>query len=142
MSQRLAYFSKLSGPILDRIDIQLWVSKVDTRSIASSSHGETSAQIAERVARARQMQEDRFKGTINTNAEMNNRQLFRYCRLAPPVKSLLEKMSVNADLSARSYTRIWKVARTIADYEGEEKIGEAHILEAFGYRFLDKNFHR
>ncbi|MBO6082530.1 MAG: ATP-binding protein, partial [Bacteroidales bacterium] len=140
--QRLAYLSRLSGPILDRLDLQLWLHPVDARALVDKQEGpprETSADIARRVARVRDIQRKRFAGEgILTNAEMNNRLLDRFCRLSEAGRVTMEKIIGNMGLSARAYTRILKVARTIADLAGEADISPAHLFEAASYRFLDR----
>ena len=140
--QRLAYLSRLSGPILDRLDLQLWLHPVDAKVLVDKHVGpprETSAEIARRVARVREIQRQRFAGEgIQTNAEMSNRHLDRFCRLSEAGRVTMEKIIGNMGLSARAYTRILKVARTIADLAGEADISPAHLFEAAGYRFLDR----
>ena len=136
---RAAYIGKLSGPILDRIDIQLVIKQVQTSDLLGSHRGEPSAAIAERVKRARDIQTRRFAGSgIFNNAEMTARQLERFCPLSPECKSLLGKLIDSLGLSARAYTRIIRIARTIADLAAVESILPAHIAEAASYRFLDR----
>lgn len=137
--QRISYLSKLSGPLMDRIDIQLWMSPVDTRRLVERRKAESSAEIAARVSAARQIQKERFKDDgIFCNAAMNNKQIERYCPLNPECKELLEKIIENMGLSARACSRIIKLARTIADLESESDIKPEHLSEAARYRFLDK----
>lgn len=142
--QRLSYLSRLSGPILDRVDIQLFLTRVGSDRILSSSKAESSAEVARRVLKARIIQKDRFAperlkgGSILTNAEMNNRQIERYCHLSKPCQETLSKLMDGMNLSMRAYFRIIKVARTIADLEGQEEIMSRHLAEAAGFRFLDK----
>ena len=138
-SRRLAYLSKLSGPIMDRIDIQLWMHPIDARRLVERRKGESSAVIAERVLRARQIQKERFKNDgIFCNSGMNNRLIEKYCPLDGPCKALMEKIIGRMGLSARACSRILKLARTIADLEEAPDITTGHISEAAGYRFLDK----
>ena len=155
-AQRQAYLGRLSGPILDRIDIQLWLHPVDARALvgrAKEQRRETSAEVARRVARVRELQRRRFAGEgILTNAEMTGRQLARFCPLSDACRDTMEKIIGNMGLSARAYTRILKVARTIADLEavahalseGDESLPDPgpieprHLYEAAGYRFLDR----
>ena len=138
-SQRLAYLAKLSGPLMDRIDIQLWVHPVETSALVRGGKAEPSEAIAERVMRARELQKARFAGSgIFTNSEMSSKQLERFCPLSEPCKQLLEQIIDRMGLSARAYTRIIKIARTIADLAGSEDIAPAHIAEAASYRFLDR----
>ena len=137
--QRLAYLSKLSGPIMDRIDIQLWVHPVETTVLVRGGKAEQSARIAERVLRAREIQRKRFEGSgIFTNAEMSSKQLEAFCPLDDACKELLERLIDKLGLSARAYTRIIKIARTIADLAGVDRILPVHLSEAASYRFLDR----
>jgi len=137
--QRAGYLSKLSGPIMDRIDIQIWVHPVETSALVRGGKAEASAVIAERVLRAREIQRKRFAGSgIFTNAEMSSKQLEAFCPLDEPCKELLEKLIDKLGLSARAYTRIIKIARTIADLAGSADICPAHLAEAASYRFLDR----
>ena len=139
IGQRAAYLAKLSGPIMDRIDIQLWIHPVETAALIGGRKGEPSAAIAERVLKARQIQQERFRGTgIFTNAEMSSKQLERFCPLSEECKDTLARIIDRLGLSARAYTRIIKIARTIADLAGLPDILPAHLLEAAGYRFLDR----
>ena len=142
------YRSRISGPLMDRIDIQIFCSSLSAVELLGLSGGaavkqqpESSAVIAERVARARAVQAARFAGEgIFTNAAMNARQLERYCSLSDDCRRTLEKILDRMGLSARAYTRILKVARTIADLAGESAIQPPHLLEAAGYRFLDRRW--
>ena len=137
--QRMAYLSKLSGPIMDRIDIQLWVHPVETSALIRGSKAEPSEAIAQRVLRAREIQRERFAGSgIFCNAEMNGKQLEKYCPLDSACKDLLESIIDKLGLSARAYTRIIKIARTIADLAGSAFIQPPHLSEAALYRFLDR----
>ena len=136
---RSAYLSKLSGPIMDRIDIQLWMHPVETQALINGGKAEPSAAVAERVVRAREMQQARFRGTgIFTNSEMSGAQLEEFCPLSASCKDLLEKIIDRQGLSARAYTRIIKISRTIADLAGAPDILPVHIAEAASYRFLDR----
>lgn len=138
-SKRIAYLSKLSGPIVDRIDIQLWLSRVDPRKLVHKGNVESSVTIAARVQKARDIQKKRFAGEgIFCNAAMDNRQIEKYCPLSDECKQLLEKIMDNMGLSARACVRIIRLARTIADMAGVPDIMPEHISEAAGYRFLDK----
>ena len=138
-AKRIAYISKLSGPIMDRIDIQLVVSRVDARRLVNRSPAEASSAVAERVMRARNIQKERLAGEgIFCNAAMNNRQIEKYCPLSSECRSLLERIIDHMGLSARACSRIIKLARTIADLAGSEDILPEHISEAAGYRFLDR----
>ena len=141
--QIASYLGKLSGPLTDRLDLQVFVHSVPASELVSgrkeSGRREKSAQIAGRVARARDVQKERFNGEgIFTNAEMSNRQLERYCPLSEPCRKLLERLIGEMGLSARAYTRILKVARTISDLSQERDILPEHLAEAASYRFLDR----
>jgi magnesium chelatase family protein len=139
VGQRLTYLSKLSGPIMDRIDIQLWVHPVETTVLVRGGKAEPSARIAQRVLHAREIQRERFEGSgIFTNAEMSSKQLETFCPLDEDCKELLERLIDKLGLSARAYTRIIKIARTIADLSGSAQIMPAHLSEAASYRFLDR----
>ncbi len=138
-SQRINYLSKLSGPILDRIDLHVRVRTVDPSLTMSGKKAESSAQVRERVCRARDIQQGRFKGTgIFTNAQMDNRLIEKFCPLDDDCKNVMLRLMQGAGLSMRSYFRIIKVARTIADLGGDRNISESHLLEAAAYRFMDK----
>ena len=138
-SRRQAYLSKLSGPLMDRIDIQLWMHPVDPRRLMNRRKAESSAEVAARVMRAREVQKKRFKDDgIFCNAAMSSRLIEKYCPLSASCKSLLERIMEKMGLSARACSRIIRLARTIADLEGAESIREEHITEAAGYRFLDR----
>ena len=137
--QRQAYLSKLSGPIMDRIDIQLLCKSIDTTTLVRSGKAEPSADIASRVLHAREIQRERFAGSgIFTNSEMDTRQMERYCPLSEDCKQLLERIIERLGLSARAFTRIIKIARTIADLAGAQDILPVHLAEAASYRFLDR----
>ena len=137
--QRAGYLAKLSGPIMDRIDLQLWLHPVDTRKLVGRRKGESGSAVAARVRAARDVQKARFaKEGIFTNAEMGGKLLEKYCHLDGECEELMEKMMEKLSLSARAYTRILKVARTIADLEGAESISPSFLSEAASYRFLDR----
>lgn len=138
-SMRLSYLSKLSGPLMDRIDIQLLMRPIDPRKLVERKPAESSAAIAARVMRAREIQKERLaEEGIFCNAAMNSRMIEKYCPLDKESRTLLEKLICNMGLSARACSRIVKLARTIADMEGRKDILAEHIAEAAGYRFLDK----
>lgn len=137
--KRAAYLSKLSGPVMDRIDLQVWMHPVDTQALIRGVKAEPSSAVAERVAAAREIQLCRFRGTgIFTNAEMGSKEMERFCRLNEESTDLLESIIDRMGLSARAYTRIIKIARTIADLSGKADILAEHIAEAASYRFLDR----
>lgn len=133
------YRSRLSGPLLDRIDLHVEVPAVAYRDLSDRREGESSATIAERVATARQQQLHRFGNTkVHCNAQMTSRQIRKYCDLTTEGHRMLELAGDKLGLSARSYTRILKVARTIADLAGTESISTQHLAEAIQYRSLDR----
>jgi magnesium chelatase family protein len=133
------YRSRISGPLLDRIDIHIEVPAVKYRDLADRAEGESSSLIAGRVEAAREIQLERFKGTrVHCNAQMMPRQIRKYCEPDSGGHRLLELVTERLGLSARAYTRILKVARTIADLEGRENLLEQHIAEAIQYRSLDR----
>ena len=138
-SKRMAYLSKLSGPIMDRIDIQLWMKPIDPKKLVNRAPAEASAVVAERVMKAREIQKERFRDEgIFCNAGMTNRMIDKYCPLDKECRQLLERIIEHMGLSARACSRILKLARTIADLEGAVNITAAHLTEAASYRFLDK----
>ena len=133
------YMSRISGPLLDRIDLHIEVTPVPLSEMMSERVEESSEVVRERVIRARQIQSERFKGLgIHTNSMMNSKMLRDYCPLDARSRTLLERAMGQLNLSARAHDRIIKVARTIADLAGEENIGVAHISEAITYRTLDR----
>ena len=137
--QRAGYLAKLSGPLMDRLDIQVWMHPVDTKKLVRGSRAEPSSAVAERVLRAREVQQRRFAGTqVFTNAQMGSHELERYCPLDAPCRELLETFIDRMGLSARAYSRIIKIARTIADLAGAPDILPEHLAEAASYRFLDR----
>src|SRR2546428_5992250 len=137
------YLAKISGPLLDRIDLQVEVPALTAEEIGSTTAGESSALIRERVEAARQIQRERFRRTsIQSNAEMSTRHMRRYCELGPSSRRLLEHAVARLGLSARGYDRLLKVARTIADLGACERLNSAHVAEAVHYRALDKAYFR
>jgi magnesium chelatase family protein len=134
------YRSKISGPLMDRIDIHIEVPAVKYRDLANRNAGESSREIKKRVDASRKIQLNRFKGMkIYSNAQMSNRHIKKFCQIDEASQKLLEMAIDKFGLSARAYTRILKVARTIADIEGGEDIQSAHLSEAIQYRTLDRN---
>ncbi|MBU0706991.1 YifB family Mg chelatase-like AAA ATPase [Patescibacteria group bacterium] len=132
------YNKKISGPLLDRIDLHLRVSRVKFEELTSISPAEKSDSIRERVVQARQVQLKRFKNAkIFTNTEMDSRGIKMFCQIDTVSQEILHKAMSLHQLSARSYTRILKVSRTIADLEGSESIKSRHIAEALQYRAVD-----
>jgi magnesium chelatase family protein len=137
--QILRYRSKISGPLMDRIDIHIEVPAVRYRDLTGEISGEDSETIKGRVNRARDIQRQRFTGKrIYCNAQMTSRHLKKYCQIGEDSKALLEQAIDKLGLSARAYTRILKIARTIADLEGVESLTAPHISEAIQYRSLDR----
>ncbi|HPC61020.1 MAG TPA: YifB family Mg chelatase-like AAA ATPase [Verrucomicrobiota bacterium] len=134
------YLGRVSGPLLDRIDLHVEVPPVKFREITSERHGETSAQVRERVVAARRRQQERFrdKPRITCNARMGTRELKQYCALDEATLELLKFAMADLNLSARAYDRILKVARTIADLAGSERILSDHVSEAVQLRSLDR----
>ena len=139
VGQRHSYLAKLSGPIMDRIDVQLWLHPVEASKLVCQPIAETSAEIAKRVLRVRKIQTERFaKDGIFTNADMSGRLIKKYCYLSPECRDLMHNLIDNMGLSARAYSRVILLSRTIADMEGRVEIEPKHLMEAAGYRFLDK----
>lgn len=134
------YMNKISGPLLDRIDIQCEISPVPFQDISKVAPGEPSAKIRERVIKAREVQAERFKDYkgIHCNAQMTERMIHQFAEPDEQGIELLRMAMEKLSLSARAYNRILKVARTIADLAGSEQIKPDHIAEAVGYRTLDR----
>lgn len=139
-SQMQRYLSKISGPLLDRIDLHIEVQKVSYEELSSKAKGESSAAIRERVIEARKVQTNRFMGMegVYCNAQMNTKMARKICTLNDESAELLKKAITSLGLSARAYDRILKVARTIADLERTEMIKSNYIAEAIQYRSLDR----
>lgn len=135
------YMSRISGPLLDRIDIQCEIEAVPYEQLRDMQPGESSAAIRERVLKARAVQNERFKDSkiVHCNAMMNAKMVRQYCVLDEECDKTLEMAMTKLGLSARAYDRILKVARTIADIEGAEHIRKKHLLEAISYRSLDRS---
>ncbi len=134
------YMARLSGPLLDRVDIQCDVPAVRFSDLTGQEHGESSSDVKERVCKAAHIQQKRFSGKkIYNNSQMTGRFIKKYCDIDTDGKRLLEIAIEKLGFSARAYTRVLKVARTIADLEGEEKIRSHHVSEAIQYRGLDRN---
>ena len=134
------YMNKISGPLLDRIDLQIEITPVPFKEIASTRQGEPSSVIRERVIKARQIQEERFRNHkgIYFNSQMSERMIHEYAEPDDNSLELLHTAMERLSLSARAYSRILKVARTIADLEGSQKVQTNHIAEAINYRNLDR----
>jgi len=133
------YMNKISGPLMDRIDIHCEVSVVPFKQLAQMRPGEPSSVIRERVIKARQIQEERFSASsIHCNAQMTERMIHQFAEPDTASLEMLRMAMERLSLSARAYSRILKVARTIADLEGSERVASHHIAEAIGYRSLDR----
>lgn len=134
------YFSRLSGPILDRIDIITEAPRVDIRQLSATLHNESSADIRERVMEARERQNRRYQGTgYHFNAELGAGDIRTYCPLGTEEQAMMEEIFTIMNLSARAYHKVIKVARTIADLDGKDDIGTPHLSEAVCYRMNDRN---
>lgn len=135
------YRSRISGPLLDRIDIQVEVSNVDYEDLSSTENSETSAEIKKRVNKTRKLQLERYKDyNIYSNSQLDAGMLKKFCPLGEEEHAILRAAFDNLGLSARAHSRILKVARTIADLEGSENIKSEHIAEAIQYRSLDRKY--
>lgn len=135
------YMGKISGPLLDRIDIQIEVSPVKYKKLSDDEEIENSEKIKERVNQARKIQLKRYENeNIYSNSELSPKLIEKYCELNENSKKILQIAFEKLGLSARAYGRILKVARTIADLDGKENISEEHITEAIQYRSLDKKY--
>lgn len=137
------YLGRISGPLLDRIDLHIEVPALKWKEISDTSPAEPSGAIRERVVRARTIQQERFQGEgIHSNSQMSSNQMRRFCVLDGPSQNLLRNAMEKFGLSARAYDRILKVARTIADLDGSEAIQASYIAEAIQYRNLDRSVWR
>ena len=140
-NQIQTYISRISGPLLDRIDIQVEVPAVKYAELAADTTGEPSIHVQERVEAARQIQHERFAATnIHANAGMQSKQIREYCKVNEQAQDLLRVAINQLGLSARAYDRILKVARTIADLDQNPNIEAVHVSEAIQYRSLDRSF--
>lgn len=135
------YLSRISGPLLDRIDLQCEIEAVPYEQLRETAPGESSAAMRERVTKAREVQKQRFANNalIHSNAMMSTKMVRQYCALDAECDKLLEFTMTKLGLSARAYDRILKVARTIADLDGSQDIQKKHLLEAISYRSLDRS---
>lgn len=135
------YINRISGPMLDRIDIHIEVQQVKYDEIECNSNGESSENIKRRVDIARKIQNERYKEFgIYSNSELTSSLIEKYCKLNDDSKSMLKKAFEKLGLSVRAYHKILKVARTIADLESSENIQTKHVAEAIQYRTLDRKF--
>jgi magnesium chelatase family protein len=133
------YLGRISGPLLDRIDLHIEVPSVPFQELASKADGTSSATMRDQVLRARQAQRDRFgRESIRLNSRMTSRQMRKYCVLQSEAQGLLQSAMDELGLSARAHDRILRVARTLADMDGSSEIGTPHLVEAIGYRTLDR----
>jgi len=134
------YMSKISGPLLDRIDIHIEVPAVEFRELSSQQNGTSSGEIRQQVGSARAVQRERFSGTMTRyNAQMTHRQIRKHCRLDSACGQLLKTAMNDLGLSARAHDKVLRTARTIADMDGREEIAAEHISEAINYRMLDRS---
>lgn len=135
------YLAKVSGPLLDRLDIHIEVPQVDYSQLSHKKAGESSAEIRKRVNEARKIQQIRFEGTkINCNAKMTSGMTRKYCELSDETSKVLKIAFEKLELSARAYDKILRVSRTIADLDGAKDIETTHVMEAIQYRSLDRKF--
>ena len=135
------YLSKISGPLLDRIDIHIEVTPVPFEKLSDNRKAESSVSIRERVTKAREVQSVRFlkMETVNYNAQMSTKLIREFCQLDAASLQLLKTAMERLNLSARAYDRILKVSRTIADLDSAENVSASHIAEAIQYRSLDRD---
>jgi magnesium chelatase family protein len=132
--------SRISGPLLDRIDIHIEVPAVPFSELSGNASGTSSAVMREQVIQARQAQARRFAGTATrSNAQMSSRQLRSYCPLGKTEQNLMREAVTSMGLSARAHDKVLRVARTIADLESSESIQVHHLQEAINYRMLDRD---
>jgi magnesium chelatase family protein len=136
------YRSKISGPLLDRIDIHVEVPSVGYQQLSGLARGEPSSVIRDRILKARSVQHERFKGVkhVRCNAAMRSKEIHKYCALGDEAQALLKMAITELNFSARAYDRILTVARTIADIESSEDIQPQHVSEAIQYRSLDRQW--
>jgi len=137
------YLNKISGPLMDRIDLHIEVSNIPFQELSSRRKGETSQTIRSRVIETRKIQEKRYKSTsdVHYNAQLQAQTIESFCQINEECKTLLKRAMESLNLSARSYARILKVSRTIADMEGAEDICPKHLAEAIQFRSLDRKWH-
>ena len=135
------YLNKLSGPLMDRIDLQIEVDSINYADLTDETIEETSAEIKKRVSKAREIQNKRFAGMrIHNNSAMNTALVKKYCKLSSECEKVFERAFNTLNLTARAHDRILKVARTIADLDGSENIQLQHLVEAINYRSLDRKY--
>lgn len=137
------YLSKISGPLLDRMDIQVEVNPVKYENIAIKGDEEKSEEIRKRVNKARLIQQERYRNlNINFNAELTPKLINEFCQLNSESRKIMQQSFRNTGMTARAYDRILKVARTIADLDGSKNIDSKHVLEAIQYRSLDRKINK
>lgn len=136
-----SYLSKISGPLMDRIDLHVETAPLSYEELAQKTNGENSAAVRERVVKARMIQVERFSDVqgVHSNAQMNAKMIQKYCQLDDECSSLLKNAMERLGLSARARDRILKVSRTIADLDGSTDINAEHLSEAIQYRSLDRD---
>lgn len=135
------YMSRISGPLLDRIDIHIEVNKVNYKQLEEKNQAESSKEIRKRVNQARNIQLERYKEySIDSNSELTPKLIEKFCQLNNESKQILKTAFDRLGLSARAYNKILKVARTIADLDASERIQEKHLAEAIQYRSLDRKY--
>ena len=140
-AQIARYRNRISSPLLDRLDIHIEMNEINYEDLTSKTPGESSAAIRERVTAARKLQKERYKDDgVLFNSQLNTQLMRKYCRMQPDAEELLHMAYDRFKLSARAYTRVIKVSRTIADIEGSETIEKKHVLEAVQYRGLDEKY--
>ena len=137
-----AYRRRISGPLLDRIDLHVEALPVEYDDLASEQGGESSADVRARVVAARALQRERYKALpgVRCNAQLPSGALRRYCRMTPAAEKILRSAFERRGYSARAYDRILRVARTVADLDGSEVLDTAHLSETLQYRTLDRKF--
>ena len=128
------YLARISGPFLDRVDLQVWVAPVNFADLSKAPDADPTPAMRERVLKAREIQRHRFKDAVKTNRAMSNNEIKKFCAIDSSCEKMLNDAAKKMVLSARSYTRVLKVARTIADLDGAGNIQEQHLSEALGYR--------
>lgn len=135
------YLGKISNPLLDRIDIHIEVSPVEYEDLKEEKVEESSSEIRARVEKARDIQNKRYKDeNIFSNSQISNKDILKYCKLSKSSEKIMSQAFKKYKFSARTYNKLLKVSRTIADLEGEESIQDKHILEAIRYRTLDNKY--
>jgi len=132
------YMAKISGPLMDRMDIHIEVPPVEFRKLRQRRNGSGSSEIRQLVQQARKLQQERFGNPLMTNGTMGHKQVEQFCSMDSTAEMMLRQAMAEFALSARAHDKICKVARTIADLEGHEAIQSEHIAEAIGYRKLDR----